>query len=136
MKPHIVSTPMKLAGRDVRLVAWDWRSDKDYADPGDAVDARQVTWSNDDREPEAGWIADVEQHADGSWWIGDDGTAGYATAEDAAVMAVLEWMAYEKTLSDEDYERLAERIVPILAMPGARPPPSRQLNTLKTRCLR
>ena len=134
--PRVVSQPFELKGKPVRIVSYDWRADSDYAEAEaeGIVDVYQVTWSESD-DPLSGWVANIQQLDDGAWTVGDTTGVAYATAEDAALNAVLGWIAYESKLTQEDYERLFETIVPALAMPGVKPPP-RDQNTLKRRLMR
>lgn len=135
MKPRIVAELLELKGDPVRLVAWDWRKDEDYVNAEGILDAYQVTWSSS-RDPLRGWLGNVDLHDNGTWTAGDDLSVRYSSPEAAAQRILLDWLAYEEGLSDEDYEKLAGKIVSAVALPGARPPPPTHLNRLKRKLLR
>ena len=132
--PQIVAQPFVVDEKPVRIVSYDWLRDEEYADhhAEGIIDVFQVTWS-DSQDPLSGWMSNIHLHADGRWSVGDS-SVRYPTRDDAAHQAVMDWIAYERTLTDEDYEKLAAMIIPALTMPGAKPPPI-ELNRLKNRLM-
>jgi hypothetical protein len=122
---RLVSEPFVIDGKQVRLVAYDWRNDSTYAGEDDIVEVYQVTWfgrPGTKTDPAAGWLGNVEQLSSGKW-LAAGKPLRYSTPEDAALKIVGDWIAYEKTLTAADYEKLAGKIIPVLTMPSAKPPP-------------
>ncbi len=124
-KPHLVAQPFEIQGKPVRIVAYDWRADEEYAnaDAEGIVEVYQVTWY-EGPDILSGWLGFIQQFRDGHWKTGDKTSVAYPSPESAALKVVMDWIAYEQTLTEEDYEALAAKVIPVLAMPGAKPPPS------------
>lgn len=119
----LVAVPFHIDGIPVRLVAYDWRADKEFADAEreGILDVLQVTWNNDP-DIARGWVGDVIQLADGTWLAGEDQRLGYATPEDAALALVIRDQEYTESLSPEDLERLFQAYVTSLVpLPAVQP---------------
>lgn len=127
--------PFVIGGLPVRLVSYDWRKDEEYAEAEKEgiVEVLQVTRS-DLSDPLSGWAGNIHRHTDGSWTAASE-KVRYPTREDAAMKIVLDDIAYMESLTDEDMENLMAKIIPAIAMPGVKPPPTDR-NALKKKLMR
>lgn len=132
MAPTLIRT-FPVEGKPVRVISADgWRQDEEYADDATIEEVLRVTWG-DYPDLEMGWVADVVLYEDG--WAATEGPERYASVEEAATAAVLQWVAYEKTLTPADYRRLFDKYTATLkSNPGpARVVPQRHRKSGKKR---